>query len=220
MRLLGLLVCVVALGAAAQSKKVTESVAVSGHTLLDLEFTFADDIVLKTWDKNEVLVEVDVLINDGEHNDIFSLSTTTIGQTIRIAMDKDMWKQIEKDWKSKDGCCNCNQSTINYTVYAPKGMELKANTINGNYQITYAGAAMTLKSISGEIDLTVPAQAGLDFNAKTISGEVYTDISIAFPQGKENMRQVVGANVKGRIGAGGKQSSFETISGNIYLRKG
>lgn len=79
---------------------------------------------------------------------------------------------------------------------------------------------MTLKSISGEIDLTVPAQAGLDFSAKTISGEVYTDISVEFPNGKEGLRQVVGANVKGRIGAGGKQSFFETISGNIYLRKG
>lgn len=220
MRALAMILGVVALGAAAQSKKITESVAVAGHTILDLEFTFADDIVLKTWDKKEVLVEVDVNINNGEHNDIFSLTTSTEGQTIRIAMDKDMWKQIEKDWKGKDGCCNCHQSDINYTVYAPKGMEIKANTINGNYQITYAGSAMTLKSISGEIDLTVPAQAGLDFSAKTISGEVYTDISVEFPNGKEGLRQVVGANVKGRIGAGGKQSFFETISGNIYLRKG
>ncbi len=220
MRVLVLILCVVALGAAAQSKKVTESVAVSGQTVLDLEFTFADDIVLKTWDKKEVLVEVDVLINEGEHNDIFSLATSSLGETIRIAMDKDMWKQIEKNWKGKGDCCNCFNSTINYTVYAPKGMEIKANTINGNYLITYAGSPMTLKSISGEIDMTVPAQAGLDFQAKTISGEVFTDITIEFPYGKDGLRQVVGQNVKGRISGGGKESSFETISGNIYLRKG
>lgn len=218
MKLVGILLCAVALGAAAQSKKVTETAVVSGQTLLDLEFTFADEIVFKTWDKNEVLVEVDVNINDGEYNDIFSLATTTTTGTIRIAMDKDMWKKVEKD---KNGNWNnCWTSDINYTVYAPKNLEIKANTISGNYLITYTGNPMRLKTISGEIDMTVPAKSGLDFRAKTISGEVYTDIEIQFPNGKDGLRQVVGQNVQGRIGSGGKESSLETISGNIYLRKG
>ena len=208
----------VALGAAAQSKKVTESVAVSGQTLLDLEFTFADEIVFKTWEKNEVLVEVDVNIQDGQYNDIFTLSSSITSGIIRIAMDKDMWKQIEKD--KKGNWNNCWSSEINYTVYVPKNMEVKANTISGNYLMTYTGSPMLLKTISGEIDMTIPAKYAMDFKAKTISGEVYTDIEIEFPFGKEGLQQVVGQNVKGRIGAGGKESSLETISGNIYLRKG
>ena len=218
MRLLSILLCVVVLGATAQSKKVTETVAVSGQTLLDLEFTFADDIVFKTWDKNEILVEVEVNINDGQYNDIFSLQTTKSAGTIRIAMDKDMWKRIEKDQKGNWN--NCWSSEINYTVYAPNGLEIKANTISGNYLINYTGSPMRLKTISGEIDLTIPSKSGMDFQAKTISGEVYTDIEVTFPFGKEGLRQVVGQNVKGRIGSGGKESSLETISGNIYLRKG
>lgn len=220
MRRIAILLCVAALGAAAQSKKVTETVAVSGQTALELEFTFADDITFKTWDKNEVLVEVDVNINDGEHNDIFSLNTTTVGSTIRIAMDKDMWKQIEKDWKGKDGCCNCYRSDINYTVYAPKGLDIRANTISGNYNLTYTGRAMNLKTISGEIDITVPVKSSLDFRAKTISGEVYSDMDISYPNGRDGLRQIVGQDVYGRIGDGGTESKLETISGNIYLRKG
>ena len=218
MRLLGIILCVVALGATAQTKRVTETTSVSGQTLLDLEFTFADDIVFKTWDKNEVLVEVDVNINDGEYNDIFSLQTTTSSGTIRIAMDKDMWKKIEKDQKGNWN--NCWSSEINYTVYAPKNMTLKANTISGNYLLTYTGSPAQLKTISGEIDITVPDKSGLDFKAKTITGEVYTDIDIQFPNGTNGLKQVVGQNVQGRIGNGGKESSLETISGNIYLRKG
>jgi DUF4097 and DUF4098 domain-containing protein YvlB len=218
MRLLGIILCVVALGAAAQSKKLTETVTVSGQTQLDLEFTFADDIIFKTWDKNEVSVEVEVDINDGQYNDIFSLSSTTTSGTIRIAMDKDMWKQIEKEKKGNSN--NCWSSKINYTVYAPKNMEIKANTISGNYLMTYTGSPIQLKTISGEIDMTIPTKSALDFKAKTISGEVFTDIEIEFPFGKDGLRQVVGQNVKGRIGSGGKESSLETISGNIYLRKG
>lgn len=218
MRLLSLLLCAVVLGATAQSKKVTASVAVTGQTALDLEFTFADDITFKTWDKNEVLVEVDVNIQDGEYNDIFTLTSDKNENTITIAMDKDMWKKVQKD---KNGNWNnCWSSEINYTVYTPKNLKISANTISGDYSITYSGTPMYLKTISGEIDMTIPSKSAMDFKAKTISGEVYTDIEIEFPYGKEGLRQIVGQNVRGRIGSGGEQSEFETISGNIYLRKG
>jgi hypothetical protein len=126
----------------AQPKRVTEKVAGSGQKSLELEFTFVQDITIKTWDKNEVLMEVDVTINNAEHNDIFSLKTTTTATGITIAIDKDMWKQIEKTWKGKDGCCNCHTSEINYTMYAPKSMSITANAISGNYQFTYSGQSV------------------------------------------------------------------------------
>jgi hypothetical protein len=217
MRLLTLLLSVVVLGASAQSKKVTESVALDGQSNLELEFTFADDITFKTWDKKEVLVEVSVNINDGEHNDIFSLKTKKSSSTITIAMDKDMWDKIDR--KDRNGNCSW-QTDINYTVYAPKNLEISASTISGDYLLTYSGAQMNLKTISGEIDLTVPAKQSLDFKAKTISGGLYSDIEISYPYGKEGLRQIVGQNIRGRIGSGGNESRFETISGNIYLRKG
>ncbi|MCP4460204.1 MAG: DUF4097 domain-containing protein [Cytophagales bacterium] len=217
MRFLNLLLCMVVLGAAAQTKKVTESVVVNGQLNLDLEFTFADDITFKSWDKKEVMVEVSVNIQDGKYNDIFTLESRTTSSTISIAMDKDMWDKIDR--KDRNG--NCSWSTeLSYTVYAPKNMEIAANTISGDYLLTYAGATMKLKTISGEIDLTVPSKHGLDFKAKTISGAVYSDIEIEYPHGKDGLRQIVGQNVRGRIGSGGDESKFETISGNIYLRKG
>ena len=79
---------------------------------------------------------------------------------------------------------------------------------------------MKLKTISGAIDVTIPASQGMDFKAKTISGEIYSNIEIEYPYGKEGLRQIVGQDVRGRVSSGGVESNFETISGNIYLRKG
>ncbi len=217
MKLLHLLLCVVVLGATAQSKKVSESVKLDKQLELNLEFDFADDITFKIWDKNEVLVEVEVTINDGEYNDIFTLESSKTSSAITIAMDEDMWDKIPKDEKRN----NCSwQTDINYTVYAPKKMDIYANTISGDYLITYVGVPMTLKTISGEIDVTVPSKHGMDFKASTISGAVYSDIDIKYPHGKDGLRQIVGQNVRGRIGSGGDESLFKTISGNIYFRKG
>ncbi|MEO9482917.1 MAG: hypothetical protein ABJG47_05700 [Ekhidna sp.] len=219
MRALIIIMCLATFGLSAQPKKVTASVAVTGEEVLDLEFAFADDIIFKTWDKNEVFVEVMVEINDGKDNDIFTLTTEKSSSTIYIEMDEDMWKKIskEKDRKWK----NCNYtSTINYVVYLPKKLNVRSNTISGDYEFEYFGSEMKLKTISGAIDVLIPSKQGMDFKAKTISGEVYSDIEISYPYGKKGLRQIVGQDVRGRVSDGGKESSFETISGNIYLRKG
>ncbi len=213
------MLCLITFGLSAQPKKVTESVDVTGQSMLDLEFDFADDIIFKTWEKNEVMVEVMVEINDGKDNDIFTLSSEKSTSTIYIEMDSDMWKKIskEKDGKWK----NCSYtSTINYTVYLPKNLAVRAETISGDYEFEYFGSEMKLKTISGAIDVTIPASNGMDFKAKTISGEIYSDIEIEYPYGKEGLRQIVGQDIHGRISNGGEESSFETISGDIFLRKG
>lgn len=207
------------LGLSAQPKKVTESVAVSGQQLLDLEFAFADNISFKTWEKNEVFVEVMVEINNGQDNDIFTLNSQMSENTIYIEMDEDMWKKISKEKNGKWNNCNYT-STINYVVYLPAKLNVRANTISGDYEFEYFGSEMKLKTISGAIDVTIPSRKGMDFKAKTISGEIYSDIEIEYPYGKEGLRQIVGQDVRGRVSSGGIESNFETISGNIYLRKG
>lgn len=211
-----LITCMATIGLSAQSKKVTESIALNGQTDLDLQFDFADDIVFKTWDKPEILVEVDVEINEGEYNDIFTMKSFKTSSTVYVEIDKNMWNKVKRNWKN----ANCWQTNIDYTVYLPEEIEVEANTISGNYECKYFGSPLRLKTISGVIDMTIPANESLDFKAETISGEVYTDIEIAFPYGKEGLRQIVGQKFRGRISTGGPQSQFETISGNIYLRKG
>lgn len=216
MKALLALLCLATLGLSAQSKKVTESVPLSGQSNLELEFTFADQITFKTWEKQEVLVEVEVEIDNGEDNDIFTLYASKTSSTVYVEMDKDMWKRA----KRKKGN-NCSwQTTINYTVYLPREMQVEANTISGNYEFEYFGTPLRLKTISGAIDVTVSGSSNLDFRAKTISGEVFSDVDISFPYGKEGLRQIVGQKFIGRINEGGEESLFETISGNIYLRKG
>lgn len=216
---LSLVLLLIAIGASAQVKEVTATVPLSGQNVLDLSFDFADEINFVTWDKDEVLVEVKVNINDGEDNDIFSMETRKTASTVYVEMDKEMWKKIEKERKDKWNNCSFT-SSIDYTVYLPASMEVKSKTISGDYTFEYFGSSMKLKTISGTIDMTVPSTKGLDFNAKTISGEIYSNLEIEYPFGKSGLKQIVGQDIRARISGGGENSSFETISGNIYLRKG
>ncbi|MEM9337783.1 MAG: DUF4097 family beta strand repeat-containing protein [Bacteroidota bacterium] len=206
----------VLLGLSAQPKKETESVKVLEQTNLQLQFDFADRITFTTWEKDEVFVEVDVEINAGRDNDIFSLKTEMTPTTIRISMDRDLWNSIPS--KNRKDCQW--STTLNYTVYLPSSLEVHANTISGDFELEYFEAPIYLKTISGSIDIKIPPGSGMDFRAETISGEMFSDLDIKFLDGKEGLRQVVGQKINGRINDGGYQSRLKTISGNIYLRKG
>ena len=208
-----MLLCTAAWVTYAQTK-VTESATVNGQDLLELKFDFADEIKIETWDKNEVNVEVSVSINDGEYDHIFTLEKYVGSRSISIEMDKNMWDKIDR----KDNNCSFN-SDIYYTVKMPKNMKVDAYTISGDFTLSRYPQDMKLKTISGDIDIMV-GTTGIDFKAKTISGEVYSDLNITYPEGKDGLRQMVGMKVHGRVNNGGTPMELETISGNIYLRKG
>ena len=211
--LLTMLLCAATWVTYAQTK-VTETAPVNGQDMLELKFDFADEIKIETWDKNEVYVEVSVSINDGEYDHIFTLEKEVSSRSITIAMDKDMWDKIERTGN------NCSFNTdLFYTVKMPKNMKVDAYTISGDFLLNKYPKDMKLKTISGDIDIMV-GSLGIDFKAKTISGEVYSDLNITYPDGKDGLHQIVGMNVKGQVNNGGIPMELETISGNIYLRKG
>lgn len=192
---------------------VEKNIDVTGQSRLVLDLPFADEIGLSAWDEDKVQVQAAVTINDGEEDGIFALNSHTSSNTIYIAMDRDRWQDFS--WQ---GMCNCKQTKISYQVYFPKTLQIDAKTISGSYSLDYYDRPLQLKSISGDIDLNVPAGHGVDFRVKTVSGEVYSDLDIDYPDGKDGLKQLVGINVHGRAFGGGPTLTMKTISGNIYLR--
>tara|TARA_Y100001972_G_scaffold124328_2_gene173250 strand:+ start:403 stop:1044 length:642 start_codon:yes stop_codon:yes gene_type:complete len=190
-----------------------EKAEITAQKQVSINFPFTDEIEIKIWDKQEVYLQANVTINEGADDGMFAIKKSISGSKIDFSMDNERWNAHAKkrdNWTSD----------IFITIYLPSTMEVSAKTISGNIITTYFDQPLALKTISGNIDLTIDANKGLDFRAKTISGDVYSDIEISFPQGKDGLRKMVGMDVAGRIRHGGKKSSFETISGSVFLRKG
>ncbi len=192
--------------------QVRLSEKVVSHSALELKLPFATEIVLASWEKNEVVIEASVSINNGENNELFKLDKEVSANVIRFEMDMKPFEQLDRSIRR-----DCNfEIEITYKVFYPKAMKLDAETIDGTFILNSTPALARLKTISGDIDLSV--LDGLFFHAKTISGEIYTDLDIQIPD-KDGLRQLVGMDVKGTVGTGGNEYILETISGNIYLRK-
>lgn len=99
---------------------------------------------------------------------------------------------------------------------------LVISTIDGGVSVIFSEISkdkpISIASISGEVDVTVPVKAGIDVEMSNMSGNMYTDFDLATDN--KNMRRVGGNSVRTTLNGGGTELKLHNISGNIYLRKG
>ena len=90
------------------------------------------------------------------------------------------------------------------------------NTVTG--AIIYDGeinkdGRYTLKTHTGRIEMTLPADSGFDLEANTFSGSIESDFEIKI-SGKISKKRISGA-----VNKGGPLVKLSTFSGSIYLKK-
>jgi len=104
-----------------------------------------------------------------------------------------------------------------------------ATTVNGNVDATFAASPTgptSFKTVNGRVDVTFPASLAADLRLKTMNGGLYTDFETtplptqATPE-RRGGRFVYRSNrfVAVRVGAGGPELTFETLNGNVQVRK-
>ncbi len=112
---------------------------------------------------------------------------------------------------------NCQGIKVN-NVSGP----LVLSTISGNININFTTLAkdrtISLASISGEIDVTVPPTSGVNLEMENISGNIYSDFD--FPSDDKKMRRIGGNTINTSLNGGGADLKITNVSGNIYFRKG
>lgn len=213
-------------------KEVTFSENLKADQDLYLNFKFAQDIKIEHGSTNELIVRASVNIEDGDGDDAFSIKTDNSSERLKVY--SDFGDYFKNRWNDKSRR-NCNTNTeINYVVIVPKGINLKVKSISGSLYIdTFNGDLVTdlisgdvtikkyngelrLKTISGALDVTVNKA---DLNAKSLTGTIYSDIDFEKDHSKKHYN---GSHnkVSKQINGGSQPLNMETISGNIYIRKG
>jgi lia operon protein LiaG len=99
---------------------------------------------------------------------------------------------------------------------------LVLSTISGDVNIVYSSvnteSPVSINSISGEIDVTLPVKTAANLQLETISGTIYSDFD--FPTDNNKMKQIAGSTVRFPLNGGGVNMKIVSVSGNVYLRKG
>jgi hypothetical protein len=192
-----------------QAQQIIEKhINFSGKESLSLKIQIADSINIQTWNKNEVFVKASVNINENKDNDAYVTSFDETGNNVAVKANfKDNY------FKGKKNCCN--ETDIYWQIYIPDKTKFSVETINADVTIKGQTREMNVKSISGYIDLAVPANRQADIDFSTISGRMYSNHELAL----NKMHSGIPMKINEKLNNGGDPIKLETISGDIYFRK-
>jgi hypothetical protein len=118
------------------------------------------------------------------------------------------------------------------TVANAKTGAMDIHTINGNVTVNHLGipeAESSYYTLNGKLEVTYPANLSADLRFKSMNGAFYTDFEdvqvlpgrVVKTEEKKADGTVYRLNKNSdvRVGNGGKMFKFETLNGNIYIKK-
>jgi len=204
---------VAAIGVSWSQKVITKKLDVQGKKV-EMKFDFAENIRVEAWDKNTVELEVTVNIDDNRYNDYYTLNVNEHAGSADL-IEKVDFEGIKKVKGQKD-CCNFD-TEINYKLKVPANLEFNLKTISGKIELVGSVGKMSINSISGFIDYTIPAALKARINLETVTGDVYSDVKFDKSASKEF--SWVGTKRDLSLNGGTLPVELKTVSGDIFLRK-
>lgn len=205
-------------------KHIEKTIPVTKNQQVNLDFDFADSILIKGWDKPEVKVNATVNINNNSANDNFELNVIQNSDQMSVVSEIRNLKKLSRTWRVKDDETGDSLTIrgqvdmdIWFEVYVPRNINIKMKTISGDIQGKNLTGELKWKTISGDIDFWIPEKASVNLDLGTITGEMYSDLNIANPE--VNDPPFINQDFHYSLNGGKVPVKLETISGNIYLRK-
>jgi len=99
---------------------------------------------------------------------------------------------------------------------------LVISTISGSVNVAFSelskDKSISIATVSGSLDVTLPAKASFNLEMGTVSGNMYSDFDLQ--SSKDDMRRVGGGNLRAQVNGGGVDVKLTTVSGSVFLRKG
>ncbi len=110
-----------------------------------------------------------------------------------------------------------NASSVNGTVRAAKiAGDLRLSTVNGSLEASFErlsdAKTISMNSVNGPISLSIPYDAGAEFNARNVTGGIDNDFGIPVSRNHS-----AGSQLHGVLKGGGTYIDLKNINGTICI---
>ena len=207
---------------------------------LKLDFDYPKLVKLQTWDKNEVLVEAKININEGENNNEFVIKDilvedvlkiegyikdiSTLNRRLSLANKNkvvDLRDKNALNALAKNNSCNDNVYTYNLDVdieiviYVPRSLATDVTSTYGLIEIKDFAAPIKANSPYRGIDITISEKNVGDLAVKTNYGEIFTNLNFnVIEKESRNFYNYFKANI-----GSGYNCAITSTYGKLYIRK-
>ena len=121
----------------------------------------------------------------------------------------------------RDASGEIEASTVNGKLLVTGGSfdQARLETVSGTVRFESAlsaRATLSVESVSGAVDLFLPAGFGAEFSVSTFSGEITNELGPAAEKASQWTPQ---KELSFKLGSGGARVTVETLSGAVHIRK-
>jgi lia operon protein LiaG len=165
---------------------------------------------------------------NGNHVTLRCLLPITKRNSYRIRVPENLALEIERDCAGTGHTIISNvRNEIDFQGCHDLDLKnvsgpLVISTISGGVNVAFSelskDRSISIATVSGSLDVTLPAKAAFNLEMGTVSGSMYSDFDLQ--SNKDDMRRVGGGDLRAQVNGGGVDVKLTTVSGSIYLRKG
>ncbi len=211
----------------AQQKTFEKKIAFKDQRI-DLRADLASQFSISNWERDEVMVKITYEINGGALNDAVDIDFREQAHRLKLKLNvdekvfrnadvADCENEDSMTWGSRDGPRIC--ADIYIEVFMPKGTDLVIETIVADVLVSGDYKELDIKTVTGDIDLTWKESHGADVEVKTVNGSIYTDFD--FMDKKDKGLPIISSHhLETAYKGGGRFIKLETVTSDIFLRKG
>jgi len=223
---------------------INKTIPVTSGQSIDFNFDYPNLIRVSSWNKNEISITGTVLINGGENDDAFQLTSIVTADRVAVKGEipkiKDLPQRItvrrngetlvfknksefEKYKNEKGGGFDMtswgHDVEIVLDIKVPMNMATVVKSIYGVVEVKELNQTMPFTAMStyGGVDAALHTSAIGELFASTDYGSIYSNLSTKF-SGEGLKQKDFHTEVMAKPGRGTKYS-FESKYGNVYLRK-
>lgn len=219
---------------------LNKSYPVKEGQCIDLKFDYPQNIVVSSWDKNEVSIQASVTINNGTGDSLFVLEEGDNKECISIRNKKMNFNQLSssytlvtkdqvktfsnkealKDYTQHNNLSNPaitseNNLEIRLEIKVPASVFVNLKSVYGMVELKDFSSPAKIKAMYGGIDASLSEGRTGALSVESNFGEIYSNLSLNITDKKEGNFHTV---IKAKMGTG-SSLSLESSYGNIYLRK-
>jgi hypothetical protein len=236
-----LFLAVAAMSAAAQTK-ISKSIPVRAGQTLNMHFDYPELIKVTSWDKNEISIQGEVMINGGENDDAFRLNLNDMGSSISVRNEiVDMKKLPERVTVEVEGRKMTFRSKAEWNRYreehgvtsrwvnngvdmeivleikVPRNMDTRIVSVYGIVEVREFAGPLTVEATYGGVDVSFSETNMGELVAETNYGHIYSNLDFK-PDQKNSREEDFHLYVAATLGKG-PRCRLESQYGNVYLRK-
>jgi hypothetical protein len=148
--------------------------------------------------------------------------------TVRVpAGVRFVGRTVQGDVRTESLRSPVRASTVSGAIDVRTSEEAQASSVSGDVRVSMGrlprSGTLRFSTVSGDVRLTLPSNAGAQLRLNTLSGEIDSEFPLTVTaRGSRNggSRVRVGQKVEATLGRGGPTIDINTVSGDVELNRG